>query len=388
VRQFFQGIQFGPQATFGVVDHALLSGTRYGVWFQGVAGPPSVYGSDHVVQYTRIQDSSLWTADPVANPAIPWNFIKGSVINADGSKYGTNRVGEQSEGTAIKGRGGAQRVVVRFNTIEGPFNGVAPGDQAGYDRYAGRDMDIHDNLLRHIADDAFEPEGPAINIRIWGNRLEQTSTALSTGPVDYGPIFFVRNTAWKLGNDGVPLDGQGNVGAGPLGFKYSGSSNPPARVWVLHNTFYADNGFRGGTNGVSGGDQYAGGGSSPERYYLRNNVFRMTKYAFAAPGAWDEDYDHFFTAQIDGAKRGINYRSRNYPSIVGYRAASGQGAHSNLSGDLTTADPSFVDVAGGDLSLPVGSPLIDAGVPVPNVSDRPGLDFAGAAPDLGAREIR
>ncbi|HEV8635539.1 MAG TPA: hypothetical protein VG370_15040, partial [Chloroflexota bacterium] len=42
--------------------------------------------------------------------------------------------------------------------------------------------------------------------------------------------------------------------------------------------------------------------------------------------------------------------------------------------------------AAGDLTLLPGSPLVDGGVPVPNVSDRPGLDYAGAAPDLGATE--
>jgi hypothetical protein len=33
--------------------------------------------------------------------------------------------------------------------------------------------------------------------------------------------------------------------------------------------------------------------------------------------------------------------------------------------------------------LPAGSPLIDAGLPVPNISDRPGIDFQGSAPDIG-----
>ena len=51
-----------------------------------------------------------------------------------------------------------------------------------------------------------------------------------------------------------------------------------------------------------------------------------------------------------------------------------------------SVDSWLADPAGGDLGLAAGSPFVDAGVPVPNVSDRPGVDYTGAAPDLGAVE--
>ena len=56
---------------------------------------------------------------------------------------------------------------------------------------------------------------------------------------------------------------------------------------------------------------------------------------------------------------------------------------------ITVSDPGLTDPAGGDFTLKAGSPLIDAGVAVPSVTD----DFAGTArpigtnPDIGAFEF-
>jgi hypothetical protein len=176
------------------------------------------------------------------------------------------------------------------------------------------------------------------------------------------------------------------------GFKYSGKSVPGARVYVLHNTLWTDDSGNCATlpcAGVTGGAQHAGSGPNPEAFYLRNNLFRFTRYAFEAPGVprWDEDYNHFATTS---RTRGLFYGGREYTTnVAAYRAASGQGAHSNVIGDFVTAsvlDGQLVRATAGDLRLVDGSAFVDAGVPVPNISDRAGVDFRGAAPDLGANE--
>jgi hypothetical protein len=153
-------------------------------------------------------------------------------------------------------------------------------------------------------------------------------------------------------------------------------------VYVLHNTIWTD---QTDPNGIDGGAQSAGGGKSPEAFYLRNNIFGMTKSAFEAPtaaGRWDEDHNYFgTTATSRGLQFGIPYTT----DVAAYRAASGQGAHTNLSGSFVTL-PSLSNPTKGDLSLPASSPLINAGATVPNVTDRAGVDFVGVAPDLGARE--
>ena len=158
--------------------------------------------------------------------------------------------------------------------------------------------------------------------------------------------------------------------------KYSGQSKPTARVYVLHNTLWTD-GY------TDGGSLFAANGPSSEALYLRNNLIRATNYAFSAPrsaGSWNEDYNYFVTTD---ATRGFLYNGVKYQANVqAYRNASGQGAHTNVASGFTTDIP-LANAAGGDLRLPSGSPLIDAGVIVPNVSDRAGTDFQGAAPDIG-----
>jgi Protein of unknown function (DUF1565) len=389
LRQFTFAVELGPHATSGVVDHSLLSGNKVGVEFKGLGGSPSTYGTDHVIQYNRFVDSSLWTADHAKDPGIPWGFIKSRITNADGSPYATSRIGDTSETTAVWGRGGAHRTVIRHNTIDGTFNGVSPqGYSTGFDRYAGQDSDVHDNLIRHIPDDSLEPEGPVINFRAWGNRIEDASVVLSTAPANYGPLYLVRNEGWRISNDGVPRDAAGKLtGPGTLFFKYSGASTPHARVFVLHNTFWSDPSITSAA--VLGGALFGGASSdNNEALYLRNNIIRDTNYAFDVHSAamWDEDYNNFSTSEPWHGLRYTDHTAKNYTTdVAAYRAASGQGAHTNTSNNFITA-PKLSNPQTGDLHLPAGSPMIDAGVPVPNISDRPGLDFKGTAPDLGAHE--
>jgi hypothetical protein len=173
-------------------------------------------------------------------------------------------------------------------------------------------------------------------------------------------------------------------------FKYSGTSNPTARVYVLHNTLWTDRAS------VSGGAQYASGGSSAESFYLRNNLIRATAYAFdvtAAMRGWDEDGNVLITSDPG---RGLRYRGTVYKgNVADYRAASGQGTRTNTAVGFA-ADASAERLAAREGGAAVASHcslaatdvsvVVDAGVPVPNLSDRPGVSFTGAAPDAGACE--
>ena len=149
---------------------------------------------------------------------------------------------------------------------------------------------------------------------------------LSTGPVAYGPVYFVRNQAWRTGKDGVGrTTGGGEPSVAATFFKYSGSSSPAARVYVLHNTLWTDSTFAGPADkqqGVDGAGQYAGGGGSPERLYLRNNVVRATRYAFQAAAGWGEEANSFSTTD---ATRGLDAYGRWTTDVAGYRATPRSG---------------------------------------------------------------
>src|SRR5581483_11878611 len=203
IRQLASGVDIRAHAARATVDRDLLSGNGIGVALRGLRtdrdGTRSfTYGADRDIRENLIVDSNLRSPggagggqDP-SGSLIPWNFVKSKIREPDGTEYPTSRIGGASETSGVGGRGGALRAVVRHNTIDGTFNGVGNGYNDGFDRDAGRDMDVSENLIRNIADDALEPELAAINFRAWGNRIEQSLTVLSTGPVTYGPVYFVR----------------------------------------------------------------------------------------------------------------------------------------------------------------------------------------------------
>lgn len=371
-------VWIGPTATRAVIDHTLLEMAVV----QLTGTKPGTYGRDHVIERNRIVDTNLWTDDHVHAPAIPWAFIKATIINADGTDDGNSRIGAAAERTAVKNSGGALATVIRRNTIEGIFNGVG-GNNAGYDRYSSSNNDVYENELRRIDDDALEPENNAINWRAWHNRVDDAVVVLSLGPVKYGPLYVVRNEGWRIGPTGAGRVNDGSIGPSGKVVKYSNASVPAARVYLLHNTFWTDE--AGKTTGVSGGENSAGGSGGHEAFFLQNNLFRTSKYGFAAPGAgrWEENGNHFASTDTG---RGLEYAGRRYTTdLEAYRTVSGQGAHTNRAGDFVTVgvvDTALVDPRAGDLSLRTGAPFVDAGVIVPNVSD----SYSGTAPDLGARE--
>ena len=347
------GLGFDAPASGGIIDHNLILDAE--VYYR--AAQPSTYPTRHVIERNIFRASGIWDDQPTTPGAlIPWNFIKGT-LPLPGGVDGWGRMGDDAETAAIWGRGGPNQLVVRYNTIEGYFNGIG-GQNADFDSNSWRDTDIHDNRIRRIADDAFEPERNIINWRVWNNQIDNVTVVISTGPTHFGPVYLVGNQARELGNHGAGQDNDGDVGAKGRAFKFSGSSNPPALIVVVGNAFIARDGVP-----LGGGGQSANGGRSTEVFYLRNNLFVMSQYAFEYPGAWDEDYNQWYTSDLE---RGL----RRYLTIAEYRAAEDDGDSSNPAGDIhdrvSEDDPR----------------LVDAGVVVPNLD----TTYLGAAPDVGALE--
>lgn len=367
------GVQLGPASDRAVVDHCDIQVCNNGV--KSIGAPTSTYPDDVTIQDNWVRNTGHWSLDQVADPTISWVFIKNQIKKSDGSRYATVRIGGAMEGVGIYITG-CRRTVVRRNTVEQGQNGIGSFVSNALDRYGSSSIDIHDNLVRYLTDDAFEPEEQALNWRIWNNVAEYCSTFMSSGPVDYGPLYVFRNKAWRIGLAGLPVDQDGvKDGVASLFFKYSRSSNPQARIYVLHNTFWTDD----TAAGVTGGSQYASGAALAEAFYLANNIFRTTRNGFeyfvGSTGLYYEDYNQFVTAD---ATRGMKKLSpqATYTTFAAYRADSGQGAHSNPLADLhDTAglDALFVNAAGGNLTLANGANvLVGAGVALPNINDTSG----------------
>jgi hypothetical protein len=314
-----------------------------------------------------------------------WSFIKAKTRIAgagwaDDDVRGWHGIGktEETNGTAILASGGWNNMTVRYCKIEGWFNGIS-GYNANYNRNSTRDTDVHDCLFNLLGDDALEPEGQAINWRAWNNQMDYTVAPLSTGPVNFGPLYFWRNSSWQTGSDHLnPRLHDGYLQANGKFIKGSSGSTSLARIVLVNNTFWTN------VVNVTGIGTSAGGSSTPEAHFWRNNLWRCTRYItegigdwfFSNRKYWIEDYNHLCTSDATG--RGVGDKT----SPVPYRLVSGQGQHTNVTADFVNeaaADAMMVAPSTGDFTTPVGSALRDAGIAVPGIT----TTFNGVAPDIG-----
>lgn len=407
IRNLLVGIRSGPGADRLVVDHNDMRMVTTGIRSSGAI--PDRYSVDSVMQYCLVRDRGLRSLDQGTNPSCPWSFVKQRLLLTplgvsrlpvemqftglyglakNRQFYMQTRVGGLQEGTGYLNTG-ARRSVTRYNTFSGLFNGVGAenvGNPANEDVYMSAEADVHDNLFVDIADDATEPARSASNWRVWNNVMRYCITVMSTGgPSAYGPLYYVRNSVWRVGLAGLTLneDGVRDGAAEGLHFKYDGSANattlPQARIYVVNNTFWSDDPYS------TAGSPAAGEGSWPEAFTWRNNIVRVgadiTDFFRDAKARWDEDYNVWVTASPEGGFFALGAQNTRHTTLDEYRSVSGQGAHSNATipdiRDTTTLDAQFMDPPGGDLRLKPDSRLRAMGVTVPNLSP-------GAAPDLGA----
>jgi hypothetical protein len=219
----------------------------------------------------------------------------------------------------------------------------------------------------------------------------------------------------------------------------------PILYW-LHNSFWTNVDGSGIPNnadvGTVGLDSTINGQSNYNAVqYVRNNIIRNTAYTsrigqFDTNTNWDEDYNIFVSRptkdylpsgtrssgmRIEGGINGhqhydsqlanqnqvipgttlwslTQYRA-DLTTVAGRPGRYGNGEHSNKigpnktdvaftgaangTGSVAVLDALLVSPVTGNLSLQSGNnPLVDAGIPIPNISDC----FAGEAPDLGAIE--
>ena len=305
-----------------------------GVWIKG--------GDRHRVEDNQIWDSSIFNW--------PWDFTKGSSAENNAVVLTDN-----------VGRGH----VIRRNTIHGQFNGMGPcGDTAP----AGftTETDIYDNLLYEHTDDALEPEGYCANVRIWGNTIRDVHMAFAVAPASPGPLFIVRNLAWRIGNTRTSqLD---SYTASALKIN-SGYPEPVGPLLLYHNTLMTD---APATEAVS---LLNPGQSTFMR--LRNNVLAATRYVVEKvnPVAWNGDWDDFYTTD---PTRFVRWMGTPYNTLAAYQAA-GLGQEPNG----ISAPPQLANPAGGVFRPAPGSPLIDRGLVLPGIND----GYQGTAPDIGAVEL-
>jgi hypothetical protein len=303
-----------------------------GVWVKG--------GERHLVENNEIWDTSIF--------GWPWEETKGSSAENNAITFSDD-----------VGRGH----VVRRNAVHGTFNGIAPCGSAAPPSGVTNETDVYENVLYQHTDDGFEPEGYCANLRLWGNRLQDVHMAFAVAPAAPGPLYLVRNVAWRVGNTRTSL--QDGYTASALKIN-SGYPTPIGPLLLYHNTFLTD---------VPSTDAIAllnPGSSTFIR--ARNNVIAGTRYALykVNPVAWSGDGDDLYTTD---ASRLVYWTGTRYDTLPAFRAL-GQEPNG------LSAPPQLTSPASGNFEPQPGSPLIDAGLALPGIND----DYAGAGPDVGAFE--
>jgi hypothetical protein len=282
------------------------------------------------------------------------------------------------------------------NLYIGKFNGLGTSNNAPL-RHHFWGWYSRDDEYTQIGDNAIEPERSAVCWVIENANLHQCRDIISTDHA-FGPMYLVRSQLYDAGVQGLAADGSGGTqqytGFGSF-WKAGTDFQPSPLYFVLHCTFWTD---QANAKGISNA---IGGGGATEGYHTRNSIIRTAAELVQRNNNltlyWDEDYNFWGTTD---ATAGIQIGT-TYTTIAAYRSARDDGDHSNLIGAtsynfgntgtaavtvIDHATDGLTDVDTGDLTLTATSVFIDIGIPVPNVSDLPGVNFLGDAPDYGYEE--
>lgn len=271
-----------------------------------------------------------------------------------------------SDGISVSNAGEGN--VVRGNRCKGLYNGIYLGQwTTAYPDENALENDVYDNVLEQIVDDGLEPECKAINLRLYGNRFRNVYSPISLAPIETGPAWVMYNViddTWP-GSPGF-VEWGGNPGWIKISTTPAGEL-PLGRLRIYHNTAY-----------IRTADTNGWGSSGSGYTHLKNNIVRATRYVFenTSPAAYppgnDWDYNNFYTT----GTQYIKFENVRYDA-AGFRAATGFQTHG------VSAEPVFVNAAGGDFRPAAGDPGIDKGVYLPGIND----GYSGGAPDMGAYEF-
>jgi hypothetical protein len=239
-------------------------------------------------------------------------------------------------------------------------DGFGGGENFSYAGAPNRDSDIHGNRISECWDDAIESEGANCNVRIWGNFITNTFVKIAIASVSVGPIYIWRNVAGT--SRATPFGSTDEDDHGP--FLKAGSRNRynGGRIFVFHNTLLQPAPPAGLRKRLGCNIGLSSYGGDVLNLVSRNNLLETASERSSSIGnrttdpSNDYDYD-LFSGVVEGPAGSEAHGLKGRP---GYDPKNGP----------------------GQFRLAPGSLGYDAGVRLPNFSDR----FTGRAPDIGAHE--
>jgi len=285
----------------------------------------------------------------------------GSNSWSDGHPYGPNA-------TLFKNCGGNH--VFRFNeaySSTGRYFMDVYGGGTNFSMFGmpTSDSDIYGNILMHAWDDAIEAEGSNMNVRIWGNYMDQTATGVATTSTSRGPVYIFRNVQNRSRNKSMStFDGDSRLYTYKSG---SASGYEGGRRYVFHNTSLQAPPPAGSSYPLGAGSSLAGPGNGQmlKDTVSRNNIFHI----------WKSHWNAIYNVE---SGNDLDYDMTN----GGIQAYSGAEPNRVIGTPIYAAGHGWQSEAGGNYQLAPNSPGYDKGVRIPNFND----GFTGAGPDMGAHE--
>jgi Right handed beta helix region len=337
-------------------------GVRH-VWLEGLTFRNARYlfvghrGSDLVIRRSRFEIVQIGIEAINGGYAESRGFVITDNVFTGPSTWPRRGPVEPVNAITVSGAGH----VIAWNRITGVGDGI---HGTGYGRLSA--SDIHGNDVEACTDDAVEADHSDTNVRVSANRITNCFAGVSAQPVNGGPLYVFRNAIL-------------NVVYSP--FKLH---NDTAGVVLLHNTsvtrgipFLVEPDAETVSDVITRNNLFVGTASPALRSTGRMIRCDFDRDGYGWPGGpfalWNEStYATAETARASGALYAVH-------GAVVLRAAGNFA--SGLEPPADTARQ--VPAAENDPRLAAGSRAVDAGIPLPNVSE----GFAGRAPDLGCCEL-
>src|SRR5579864_6150627 len=238
-------------------------------------------------------------------------------------------------------------------------------------------IDFYNNDIHNMADNCFETDGGARNIRVFRNRcFNSAAGALSVQPMFGGPVYFYQNVVYNAptgslkyieGSSGILTYNNTIIGEGRAG---------PASNENFRNNLILAQGAFGPVFAITTFTNY----TNSDYNGFRPNPKAEHSFEWNSPP---------LEIPADFKNKVVN---RNFKTLKEFREATGQEQHSVLLDYDTFVNVKMPDMSDPqrvysaehfDFRLKPGSAAVDAGVVLPNITD----DFTGRAPDLGALEL-
>ena len=301
-----------------------------------------------------------------------WYIADNIITGIDQHWVPRTQEGAAETGVNVFGRGH----VVEYNRISRFWDCLAianfgrpPGGVDGIDQHCVA-IDFSNNDLSRARDDLLETDFGSHNIRVFDNRLVNGHMGCSVQPLYGGPVYFVGNAvygfvagAFKLHNwpAGILLFNNTSVG--------SGMAFSSAPLW--QNATFRNNLFLGAD------DYYTMESGSPDP---------RTSLDYNGWSRQSDDPGRFIKFTDDGTLSGAS--QFRYATLEDFYAGTGNGGHS-IEVDIGIFEGAVYPQAGAtydpdavDLRLRAGTPPVDAGVELANITRQ----VTGSAPDMGAYE--